>query len=388
MKKLIENLHVWLWEMKYWLLAAVFSIFPIKKNKIVFVSYYGNDYGDNGKYIVEELKRRNDNVEIVWILKKELIQNNKLPENVRPVAYRSVKSVFELQTAAVWIDNARKTYGIKRKNQIYIQTWHGMVALKRIEKDAEAALSSKYVRNAKRDSKMADVILSGCDFFTKLCKNAFWYKGEILKCGSPRLDVLFHQTEEKNKNVKNILGIDENKKVVLYAPTFRSNKNTECYIQNYEKLISVLEEKTGEGWVFLVRLHPNVSKMTGFVSYSEKVINVTDYPDLYELIPLSDIVISDYSSLMFDSALILKPVFLYTTDISEYIADRNFYFDIEKLPFPLAHSMQELLENIVNFDEQRYRENVKRFNGDVGYYENGTAAATVVDRILKSIQFT
>jgi CDP-glycerol glycerophosphotransferase len=290
----------------------------------------------------------------------------------------------EMATAAVWVDNARKAADIvKRKDQYYIQTWHGMVALKQIEKDAQNSLSVGYLDDAKNDSKMADLILSGCGFFTKLCRRAFWYDGEILECGSPRLDVLFQLSEEKLRSVKAQLGIGEGKKVILYAPTFRANGNTGCYIQNYEQILSALKEKTGEDWVFAVRLHPNVANKAGFIAYSDRLINATVYPDLYELIPMADIVISDYSSLMFDSALIRKPVFLYATDIAEYTADRNFYFDIEKLPFPLARSSQELLENMLNCNEKEYLAAVDNFNESLDYYENGTASETVANKIME-----
>ena len=181
MNNLMNNLHEWLWDLKYDLIALFYSLFPIEKNKIMFTSYYGADYGDNGKYIIEELLRRNEDLQIVWLLKKELMDNNHLPEGVHPVEHRSVASVKELQTAAVWIDNARKTYGIKRKGQLYIQTWHGGPGVKRIEKDVESELEKRYVRKAKQDSKMCDIILSNSDFMTNIYANVFWYDG-ILFC--------------------------------------------------------------------------------------------------------------------------------------------------------------------------------------------------------------
>lgn len=190
MKKLFNDLHEWAWETYFKVFEIIYSLCPIKKNKIVITSYYGADYGDNGKYIVEELRRLGEDVDVVWQLKPNLMQNNHLPENVRAVGYRTRQSVYELQTAGVWIDNARKTYGRKRKGQLYIQTWHGGPGVKRIEKDVADELGEKYVKTAKRDSKMCDVILSNSDFMTNLYKNVFWYDGEILECGTPRNDIL------------------------------------------------------------------------------------------------------------------------------------------------------------------------------------------------------
>ncbi len=357
-------------------------VFKIDRNKVAIVSYYGKGFGDNGKGIALQLLEKNPKLDIVWLAADP--ESAGVPAPIRCVGYRSWRGYWELATAAVWIDNSRKSLGIsKRKGQFYIQTWHGMVALKRIEKDAAEHLSEDYVRGAKHDSAMADLILSGCGFFTKLCRRAFWYDGEILECGSPRLDVLFQQTPEKQQRVKEALGIPADKKVLLYAPTFRAGGETDCYIRDYQQILDVLKKRTGEDWVAAVRLHPNVAGQAGFITYSETVINATDYPDLYELIPAADLVISDYSSLMFDAGLIDKPVFLYATDIADYAADRNFYFDIDKLPFPLAHDPEELLENLATFEEAPYRERLEQFNASVEYYENGTASETVANRIVE-----
>lgn len=365
-------LHFWM---------VICRIWPIDQKKIVIMNYYGGGFGDNGKAIALEVLKKMPDATIVWPVSPE--NKDKIPDFCRPVEYRSLAYYRELATAAVWIDNSRKDADvIKRKGQYYIQTWHGMVALKRIEKDAEESLSLGYIDSAKNDSQMADVILSGCGFFTNLCRRAFWYDGEILECGSPRLDVLFQQTEEKQRVVREKLGIPEGSKVLLYAPTFRANGDTSCYIQNYMQILRVLEDKTGDDWVAAVRLHPNIANQAGFITYSDKVINATVYPDLYELIPVADMVISDYSSLMFDAGLINKTVLLYAADIDAYVADRNFYFDIEKLPFPLARNQDELIHNLGNFDAGAYQRELEEFNKSLDYYENGTAAKTVTERII------
>ena len=134
-----------------------------------------------------------------------------------------------------------------------------------------------------------------------------------------------------------------------------------------------------------MRLHPNVSDKADFIKYSDRIFSGTDYADLYELIPACELVISDYSSVMFDAGLINKRVMLFANDIASYTADRNFYFDIKSLPFPLAESNDELLQCINNFDEKAYFEALNTFNNEIGYCENGTAAKVVAERILKEI---
>ena len=142
----------------------IMRIFPIKKDKIVVSSYLGQGYGDNGKYIVEQLLKQEKHYDIVWLLRDS---NNGFPEGVRSVRYLSIRSVYEQATAKVWIDNRRKPdYVRKRKGQFYLATWHGGLALKRIEKDAPEALPSHHIKAAKRDSRMVDLFLSNSSWLT------------------------------------------------------------------------------------------------------------------------------------------------------------------------------------------------------------------------------
>lgn len=366
------------------LMMTAFRVCPINRKKVVICSYFGKGYGDNGKAIAEALLKLDPELDIVWGVKSQF--KDSLPENIRAVEYNSWKYLWELATAAAWVDNSRKNAGTtKRKKQFYVQTWHGTVALKRIEKDVEENLDEFYVAGAKHDSKMANVILSGCRFFTDLCKRAFWFDKEIAEVGSPRSDALFNTDEQKQAEVKKALGIPCDKKVVLYAPTFRADGNLDCYNMDFEAVLDALEKKTGDSWVFCMRLHPNVSDKADFIKYSDRIFSGTDYADLYELIPACDLVISDYSSVMFDAGLINKKVILFANDIESYTADRNFYLDIKSLPFPLAESNGELLESINNFDEKAYFEALNTFNNEIGYCENGTAAKTIAERILKEI---
>ncbi len=365
-------------------LMTVFRVFPVNRKKIVFCNYFGKGFGDNSKAIAEALLQKDPSLQLVWGVKQPF--SDSLPQNIRAVEYNSLRYLWELSTAAAWVDNSRKNAGIvKRKKQFYVQTWHGTVALKRIEKDAEQSLDEFYIAGAKNDSMMADVILSGCTFFTHLCKKSFWYNGEILECGSPRSDALFNTNSDRQAKVRRALGIPEGKKVVLYAPTFRTDGNLKCYDMDFEAVLDALETKTGQQWVFCMRLHPNVSGKADFIHYSDRIFNGTDYPDLYEMIPAVDMVISDYSSVMFDAGLINKPVILFANDIEAYVSDRNFYFDLRKLPFPLAQSNGQMLTCIENFNEQDYSEKLKAFNKEIGFCENGTAAQTVAERILNEI---
>ncbi len=365
-------------------LMTSFRLFPIFRKKIVFSSYFGKGYGDNGKAITEALLKLDPSLDIVWGVSPQY--KDSLPDGIRSVKYNGLRYLWELATAAAWVDNSRKNAGVtKRKKQFYVQTWHGTTALKRIEADVAENLDEFYVVSAKKDSKMANVILSGCRFFTELCRKAFWFDGEILECGSPRSDALFSTDETKQSEIKKQLGISQHKRLILYAPTFRADGNLECYKMDFDAVLNALEKVTNDEWVLCMRLHPNIAEKSDFVVYSDKIINATNYPDLYELIPACDLIISDYSSLMFDAGLIDKSVVLFANDIESYMADRNFYFKFDELPFPLATNNAELIEIIENFDKDLYTEKLNAFNQRIGYCENGTAAKTVAERILREI---
>ncbi len=364
----------------------IFCISPIKDNKIVICNYFGRGFSDNAKYIVEELLKSNKNYDVVWLV-NELETRECFPSGIRLVKHKSIKAIYEYVTAKVWIDNSRKNhYARKRKKQLYIQTWHGGIALKKVEKDAEKSLPKSYIKFAKNDSKNADLFISNSTFNTNMYKNAFWYEGEILECGVPRNDLLFNDVEKTIKKVKESLNIDDNKKIVMYAPTFRKDYNIEVYKFNYEKCIKAFEDRFNDEFVILIRLHPNVfDKSTELNLDSEKVINASFYPDMQELLVASDILVTDYSSSMFDFMLTRKPCLIYASDINEYADDRGFYFDINKLPPIVSGSEEEFIKNIKNFDEKTYLNAVEKFIEEQGCIDDGTSSQQVVKWIEKNM---
>ena len=177
---------MWRLAVRYWnsaklrLIWLMCRLFPMKKRKVAVCSYYGRGYGDNAKYIVDKLLDMQKDLQIIWFVKNS-DEAKTLPEGVIPCQIDTVKSVYHLLTAKVWIDNSRKFFiRFKRKSQFYIQTWHGF-ALKRIEKDAQDKLAPSYVKSAKKDSQCIDYIISCSRFMTEIYKHAFWYDGKILE---------------------------------------------------------------------------------------------------------------------------------------------------------------------------------------------------------------
>jgi CDP-glycerol glycerophosphotransferase len=356
-------------------------VFPIKNKKLVITNCFGKGFGDNSKYIAEEILKKKLECDLVWIVDDSHC-GEKFPSQIRTVRYGSLIAKYEETTAKIWIDNFRKDSSVrKRKGQFYIQTWHGGVALKKIEKDVEKKLNIKYLEDAKNDSLMADLFISNSQFCTDLYRKSFWYYGAILECGYPRNDVLINSPNVKKEKVIRYFELDDDTKIILYAPTFRDDYNMEAYNLDYEMILKIIENTYEGKWIFLIRMHPNISERADTISYNSKLINATHYNDMQEIMAASDILITDYSSTMFEFMLMKKPVFLFATDLEKFKVDRDLYFDIYSLPFPVAENNQKLVDNITSFNEPLYLKNVSSFKKEIGLIEDGTAAKKIVEII-------
>lgn len=347
----------------------------ISPNKVVVYNFFGNGYGDSPKYIVEKLLQSDRDLDIVWIVSD---LSTKMPKGVRKVKYGSFQSMYELATAKVIIGNVKNFSKPKKKQgQFYLQTWHGGIALKKIEKDALPLLSNDYVRASMDDSSMIDLLISNSKFFTKIFRNAFWYDGRIAEVGLPRSDIFFEDPVPYGKKIREYFGIDANTKLVLYAPTFRDNGDTSSYNVDFNKLVSTLEDMCNCDWAIIVRMHPNARDYANKIRYTDKVINGSVSIDTNELILGSDIILTDYSSVMFDGMLAKKQVYLYTPDLEQYIKDRGMYFSIQELPFPLAKNNLELIKNLCDSKLHNFIDNYSNFEKKIGLVEDGHASEKI-----------
>lgn len=377
MRKILKTLFYAWWK--------ICTLFPVNKNKVVIQSFNGRDFCDNPKYIALQLLKKNPRLVIYWALND--MEKSSLPQGIRPLKFKSLFYAFHMATAKVWIDNIRKPYIFKRKNQIYIQTWHGGFGLKNIEKDAANSLEAVYLQTAEKDAEMTDLMISNSHTLTKLYRDSFWYEdGEILECGLPRNDKLFGFTEQEVYDVREKLSIPRYVKIALYAPTFRKNKSLDVYDLDYKMLAKKLGERFGGEWIILLRLHPNVFVLSNNIEFDNKIIyNASLYSDIQELYMISDVVITDYSSVMFDFMILNRPCLLYASDVEEYRKDRDFFVSIDSLPFPMAQNNEELAEIILNFDETIYNQKVKKFYDFHGFCDRGHASEEVADWIIERI---
>lgn len=371
------------------LLFYICRIFPIAHNKIVVSSFAGKGYGDNGKAIVEELCKQDVNYDIVWLCKDE---HAVFPDGVRAVPFLSIQSVYEQCTARVWIDNRRKPgYVRKRKGQYYIATNHGNHGLKKVEMDVPDALTSRYIWAAKRDSEMADLFLSSSRFDTNCFRTAYQFRGEILEAGYPRQDILIRDHAKETVLIKEKLNLAQNDHILLYAPTFRRSlceMDLSVYDLDWKEVLLAFHARFGGEWKGLVRLHPNISAITDRLKICDGIVNVTEYSDFEELMLISDCVITDYSSTIIEAGIAGKMGLFFATDIEEYKKDRDFYIQLTDFPFPIATSNKQLINNILQFDQDKFEKDVQDFfHGAYGLNATGRSAALVAERIRKVIEY-
>lgn len=370
-------------------------IFPIKKNKIVMWTFEcGGGYGCSPKYIAEELLKKNregkTNYEIVWLLNDT---TKEFPFEIKKVENTLWSRAYHLSTAGTWVSNTRTFYGTKkRRKQRYIQTWHATICIKPIGKYRGDLFPKMAYLVSKYDSDLVDYVLSGSNWCDHMYRDGLIYNGEIIKTGTPRCDVLFNQKSEKRTQMRKEYNLPQDAKIMLYAPTFRGgsqnkkrNINAEEATVDFVSLIDSLEKRFSGTWYVFLRLHPQLAaKMERLKvgQISERLIDVSQRPDMNEIIAGSDAFLTDYSSAIFESAMINLPGFIYADDLDEYIADRgDLFFDMYKLPFPVALNNEELVNNILNFDEQKYQSDLKIFMDEVGIFEDGKASERIVELI-------
>lgn len=365
------------------LIYFVFRLLPIKRTNILFIGYYGSQYGCSPKYLSQYFSKNDKNLNITWAFTQPKKYNI---ENITLIKYFSIRYFYKLATSKVIITNYRlPEYFKKRNKQFYIQTWHSSLRLKMIENDAVNTLPESYVKMAKYDSSQIDLLLSGCKFSSEIFKRAFWYNGEIFECGTPRCDILFQQNESIIKSIKDRIGIKSDDKILLYAPTFRKGNNLSAYDIDFKRVLNELNQQGN--WKVLIRFHPHLQEYSAdLVKNNDSIIDVTKHDDIQELLLISDLLISDYSSLVFDFAITKKPCILYASDLDEYLKkDRNLYFNMNDLPFPICRNNNDLIETIKSYDFEKYINALNIFDLKIGSFEDGNASKRVYDKVIQII---
>lgn len=367
--------------------AAARCCYKVKPGRVVCWAYNYKQYGCNPRYLSEYLIEHYPDIEVVWIFRRG-VDTSAVDSRIRCVRFRTWEYMKMMASAEFLVTNSRTdpwhAYWHKRPEQKYLMLWHGGAALKRVERDVESKLGFSYVQKAKRDSKVCDLMISGCRANTELIKRSFWYSGEILEEGIPRNDIFFDTEAHARlrERITKQYNLAAESRIVLYAPTFRRSGSIEPYSIDWQRVIPTLEKMLGGSVTVFLRLHPNLigKTDTSELRNHPAVIDLTRYPDMQELMCVSDLLVTDYSSSMFDYAMLRRPCVLFATDLEEY--DRGYYYDFSELPFPLARNNEQLISLITGFDHERYHQRLESFLTErLGLKERGVAAKMLAEWI-------
>jgi CDP-glycerol glycerophosphotransferase len=395
-EKLINNyLTSFLWYgrkfLKYRIPMRLASLRPVEAKKAVFMSFNGRNYADNPRAVSEKLHETHPDWTIVWGMVNPEKARSLLPDYVRIVKFGSFAWYRELATASAWIVNVLLPNGVlKRKGQRYIQTWHGDRGMKKILFDATESMEKFRKRNYFRriiEPELCDLGVVGSEYGVMQFRSAMHYEGELLRAGTPRDDCLLHLTEERRRLLREKLGLQEGKRVLLYAPTFRDHlhgaeqKTGEL---DLPAVLDALERRTGCPWQGVQRGHVG-AHLERRESYDGRVTDLTDYPDMADVLCVTDLLITDYSSTPGDLALAGKGTILYQEDYAAYTADdRQLYFRMEDTPFRIARDQREMLELIDSWSEESAAANAREILEFYKTFETGEASLALVEYICQN----
>lgn len=353
----------------------------INDKKILFCNSTGRTYACNMKYIHQYIQEVKPECESVFAV--DDLEDKSYPDYVKLVEVYSLEYFKELFTARFFIYNGSGATYVKRTGQIFINTWHGLGPFKKCKLENQ--------KNRKEDPEdtielenLCDIGIAGSMFNVNFFRDSLGYKGKVELIGYPRNDILVNQNEEIRKKIRGLLGVNEDVLVVLYAPTYRDNmKNSfEHFNLNFQLIQEKLEKKFGKPVVFWGRYHYLIRRYLSQRNFGVGVRDLSDYADSQELLLAADVLISDYSSIMWDFSLQYKPIFTYQDDVDEYILNRDFYAPPFEWPYISCKNSEELGIKIENFDEEKYRKDIKSFLGKYGSLDDGQATEKVGNLII------
>ncbi len=330
------------------------------RKSLAFISFMGEQYSDNVRALYEEMIKDNKYKDFTyyWIFKEpKKFADFKALKSAKIIYCGGLGYYTALAKSGYIISNSRIKNEIKiRKNQVYVQTWHG-TPLKKLGFDIGiddfediGGNKKNLTHNYSLDAKRYSYVLSPSPYFTEKISSAFGIKNRsiFLELGYPRNDFLYGYTDSDIKNIKEELNINSDKGIILYAPTFRE---TNLKNNSYEHILALdlenLRKSIGDDYIVLLRLHYYVSKKLELSEYRDFLIDVSNYYDISRLYVISDMLITDYSSVFFDYAILNRRIIFYMYDIEIYTEKmHDFYMDLSELPGKIVKNQDELIKEI------------------------------------------
>ena len=369
----------------------VFNKMKLKENWVVFESFMGRNCSGQPKYVYKYLQEAyGDKYKCIWVVDRKGVE---IPGKHKICKRFSLKYYYYMNRSKYWVNNMRQPLSIPRREEtVMLATWHG-TPLKRLVFDMDDVHSAnpRYKDIVFKQTRAWDYLLSDNPFSTERFQSCFRFEKEkILEYGYPANDPMYApDREEQAAKIKEKLGIPKDKKVILYAPTWRDDQFYEAGQYGFELDLDVnrLQEEFGDEYVLLLRLHYFIVDQLDLSKYGDFTVDGSSYDDITDLYLISDMLITDYSSVFFDYANLKRPVLYYTYDLDKYRdVLRGFYLDMEKdLPGPLLLTNDEVVDAIKNIDKikEQYKDRYEEFYNRFCGVDDGHAAQRVVEKVFK-----
>ncbi len=372
----------------YYLYHKFFTKMSVKDNWVICESFFGKSYSDSPKYIYEYLcKNYPGKYRFIWVVNSK----TEIPHHPTKVKRFSIRYCYYLARCKYNVFNVRQPEWMKkREGNVFLETWHG-TPLKKLVFDQEEVMGASPLYKAQfyKQSRVWDYLVAANHFSSEAFRSAFLFDKEMLEFGYPRNDILHSpDRDEIAARIKRKLKLPEGKKTILYAPTWRDD---EYYGRGEYKFalkldLHLLKQKLGKDYVVLLRTHYFIADALDVTGLEDFAYNVCKYDDISELYLISDMLITDYSSVFFDYANLKRPILFFTYDLDKYRDMlRGFYMDIEtEVPGPLLFTNEEVVEAISGIDQisEQYKEKYETFYERFCSLEDGHASENISKRVF------
>lgn len=352
---------------------------PILEKTIMYSSYWGQNFNDNPRALYEYIQKNHPGYQHIAVY-SSILQNIELP-GVTAVLTGTKEYWYYLARAKYFVNNVNfeGKERVKRPEQLEIQTMHGTPLKKmgfNVLQDWTSASYEQYLQK----NRNWDYLTVPSDYVASIADNAYRHQAKVLKTGYARNDELFVRNNLiEIKRIKNKMNISSSKKIILYAPTWRKQSETKLGI-DFDSMYQSLSDNV----LMLVRPHHLSGNINIPIKYADKIILSDSSFSIEDYYLISDVMITDYSSVMFDYALLNKPMAFFTYDFESYVSSRGLNFDFKNdAPGPIVYNQRELETILQNFDQikQNYAKKITAFNKKFIQYDDGHAS----EKIFKSV---
>lgn len=372
---------------------------------VIFDAYMARNYACSPRAIYEEMLHNPayKDHRFIWVFRgSSLTKHWRLYLNPRTkiVRYMSEEYFRSYSRAKYWVTNSRIAYVLKtHEEQVYVQCWHG-TPLKRIGhsvrgldgsglKHDKAQIAELYDHETKRFDYLLSPSKKTSEYFMDaFALKQFGKENIILETGYPRNDYLAKHTQKDVEKVKKRLGIPTDKKVLLYAPTWRDDQHTDGkgYTYNAQTDFDYLKSNLSGEWTILFRAHYFIANGFNFEKYKGFVMDVSGVDDINDLYIVSDVLMTDYSSVFFDYANLRRPIIFFMYDLEHYMKElRGFYLDLDEVPGDIIKSENEIVHilNDLGTYAYKHKEKYQKFHDTYNYLDDGEAAKRALDALIR-----